>query len=170
VQLARLETWWLKPFCIGLGAARNTCYTRVLQCKTFPCNAIAPRHWVKSLQWSEDSPPHPCMCAGLRIPHLLVLSMAQFRLISHTFGVELGRHQGVVWFARGCKRCAALGRHDLPEDGRAQLLFLCPATVVVSRERRLHNNVIAGYHVLSRCLRGGTIRAQVHEDFGSNLE
>jgi hypothetical protein len=51
-------------------------------------------------------------------------------------GVELGRHQGVVWFARGCKRCAALGKHDLPVDDEAHLLFSCPAIAVVRRERR----------------------------------
>jgi hypothetical protein len=42
--------------------------------------------------------------------------MARSRLCSQNLGVELGRHQGVVWFARGCKRCAALGMHDLPVD------------------------------------------------------
>jgi hypothetical protein len=60
--------------------------------------------------------------AGLRIPHSLVLSMARFRLSSHNLGVELDRHQGVVWFARGCMRCAALGMHDLPVDDEANLL------------------------------------------------
>jgi hypothetical protein len=54
--------------------------------------------------------------------------------LSH--GVELGRHQGVVWFARGCKRCAALGMHDVPVDDEAHLLFSCPSTTVVRRERR----------------------------------
>jgi hypothetical protein len=53
--------------------------------------------------------------------------MARFLFSSHNFGVELGRHQGVVWFARGCKRCAALGMHDLPVDDEAHLLFSCPA-------------------------------------------
>jgi hypothetical protein len=62
--------------------------------------------------------------------------MARFRLSSHNLGVELGRHQGVVWFARGCKRCAALGMHDLPVDDEAHLLFSCPATAVVRREHR----------------------------------
>jgi hypothetical protein len=42
----------------------------------------------------------------------------------------------VVWFARGCKRCAALGMHDLPVDDKAHLLFSCPVTAVVRRERR----------------------------------
>jgi hypothetical protein len=42
----------------------------------------------------------------------------------------------VVWFARGCKRCAALGMHDLPVDDEAHLLCSCPATTVVKRERR----------------------------------
>jgi hypothetical protein len=79
----------------------------------------------------------PYLRAGLRIPHTLVLSMARFHLSSHNLGVELGRHQGVVWFARGCKQCAALGMHDLPVDDEAHLLFSCPATAVVRRERRL---------------------------------
>jgi hypothetical protein len=43
----------------------------------------------------------------------------------------------VVWFARGCKRCAALGMHDLPGDDEAHLLFSCPATAVVRRKRRI---------------------------------
>jgi hypothetical protein len=60
----------------------------------------------------------------------------------------------VVWFARGCKRCAALGMHDLPVDDEAHLLFSCPATAVVRRERRFAqlpflNYVVAGSHVLS---------------------
>jgi hypothetical protein len=63
-----------------------------------------------------ESRPHPVLCAGLRIPHSLVLRIARFRLSSHNLGVELGRHQGVVWFARGCKRCAALEIHDLSVD------------------------------------------------------
>jgi hypothetical protein len=79
---------------------------------------------------------HCALRAGLRIPHSLVLSMAWFRLSSHNLGVKFGRHQGVVWFARGCKRCAALGMHDIPVDGEAHLLFSCPATAVVRRERR----------------------------------
>jgi hypothetical protein len=72
----------------------------------------------------EESGPHPFLHAGLRlrIPHSFVLSMARFRLSSHNLGVEFGRHQGVVWFARGCKRCAALGMHDLPVDDEAHLL------------------------------------------------
>jgi hypothetical protein len=63
--------------------------------------------------------------------------MARFRLSSHNLGVELGGHQGVVWFARGCKRCA-LGMHDLPVDDEAHLIFSCPATgtAVVRREHR----------------------------------
>jgi hypothetical protein len=96
----------------------------------------------------EESRPHPYLRAGLRVPHSLVLSMARFRLSSHNLGVELGKHQGVVWFARGCERCAALGMHDLPVDDHllfswmtifldgAHLLFSCPATAVVRRELR----------------------------------
>jgi hypothetical protein len=41
-----------------------------------------------------------------------------------------------LWFARGCKRCAALGMNDLPVDDETHLLFSCPATAVVRRERR----------------------------------
>jgi hypothetical protein len=40
----------------------------------------------------------------------------------------------VVWFVRGCKRCAALGMHDLPVDDEAHLLSSCPATAVVRRK------------------------------------
>jgi hypothetical protein len=84
----------------------------------------------------EESRPHPYLRAGPRILHSLVLSMARFRFSSHNLGVELGRHQGVVWFAHGCKQCAALGMHDLPVDDETHLLFSCPATAVVRRERR----------------------------------
>jgi hypothetical protein len=84
----------------------------------------------------EESRPHPYLRAGLHIPHSLVLSMVRFRLSSNNLGVELGRHQGVIWFARGCKRCAALGMNDLPVDDEAHLLFSCPANAVVRRERR----------------------------------
>jgi hypothetical protein len=84
----------------------------------------------------EESRPYPYLRPGLRIPHSLVLSMARFRLSSHKLGVELGRRHGVVWFARGCKLCAALGMHDLPVDDEAHLLFSCPATAVARRERR----------------------------------
>jgi hypothetical protein len=51
----------------------------------------------------EVSRPHPQLRADLRITQSLVLSMAQFRLRSHDLGLELGRHQGMVWFAHGCK-------------------------------------------------------------------
>jgi hypothetical protein len=62
--------------------------------------------------------------------------MARFRLKSHNLGMELGMHQGVVWFARGCKQCAALGMHDLPMDYEVHLLFSCPATAAVRQEHR----------------------------------
>jgi hypothetical protein len=68
---------------------------RVLQCKTLTCNAFAPL--------GAESRTHPYLRAGLRNPHSLELRMARFRLSSHNLGVELGGHQGVVWFARGCK-------------------------------------------------------------------
>jgi hypothetical protein len=35
-----------------------------------------------------------------------------------------------------CALCAALGVHDLLVDDEAHLLFSCPATAVVRRERR----------------------------------
>jgi hypothetical protein len=91
-------------------------------------------HCFRTAPLGVESRPHPYMCAGLRIPHSLVLSMARSCLSS--LGVELGRHQGVVWFARGCKRCAALGMHDLPVHDESHLLSSCPATAVVGRERR----------------------------------
>jgi hypothetical protein len=99
----------------------------------------------------EESRPHPYLRAGLRIPNLLVLSMARFSRSSHNLGVELGRHQGVVWFARGCKRCAALGMHDRPADDEAHLLFSCPATAVVRRERRFAQLPISSLQNLMCC-------------------
>jgi hypothetical protein len=86
----------------------------------------------------EESRPHPCLRAGLRIPHSLVLTMARIRLSSHSLVVELGRHQGVVWFSRGCKRCAALRMHHLPVDDEAHLLFSFPATTVARRKKNCH--------------------------------
>jgi hypothetical protein len=122
-------TWWLKPFCTGLGAAGNNSCMRVLQCKKLACNAFARRRWVKSLDHI-----HICVlgCAFHIRWCLAWLGSASV----HNLGVVLGRHQGVVWFARGCKRCAALGMHGLPVDDEAHLLFSCPATAVVRRERR----------------------------------
>jgi hypothetical protein len=87
----------------------------------------------------EESRPHPYLRAELRIPHSLVLSMARFRLSSHNWGVEFGRHQGVVWFARGCKRCAALGMHDLPVDDEAHLFFRAQLPLWLSGSVDLHN-------------------------------
>jgi hypothetical protein len=76
--------------------------------------------------------------------------MARFRLSSHNLGVELCRHQGVVWFERGCKRGAPLGMHDLPVVDEAHLLFPCPATAVVRQERRFAQLVCTtAYHVVS---------------------
>jgi hypothetical protein len=70
----------------------------------------------------DESRRHPYLRAGLRIPHSLVLIMDRFRLRSLNLGVELGRHR-VVWFARDCKRCAAVGIHILPVDDESHLLF-----------------------------------------------
>jgi hypothetical protein len=64
------------------GSCRNNSFIPVLQCKAHTCNAFAPRRWVKSLY-------RPCLRAGLRIPHLLVLSMALFRLSSQYLGWNL---------------------------------------------------------------------------------
>jgi hypothetical protein len=109
----------------------------------------------------EESRPHPYLRAGLRIPHLLGLSMARFRLSSHNLGVEFGRHQGVVWFARGCKRCAALGMHDLPVDDDAHLLFFPQQRLWLGGSVDVHNRhfrrctiscpvvMCAGWHCLS---------------------
>jgi hypothetical protein len=77
--------------------------------------------------------------------------MARFRFSSHNLGVELGRHQGVVWFARGCKRCAALGMHDLPVDDKAHLLFSCLATAVAWRERRFAQLPFSSLQDLMSC-------------------
>jgi hypothetical protein len=112
------STWWLTPFCIGLGAAGNNSSMRVLLCKRLSVQCF------RSAPLGEESRPHPYLRAELRIPHSLVeLSHAQFCLSSHNLGVEIGRHQGVFWFAHGCKRCAALGMHDLPVDGEAIYSF-----------------------------------------------
>jgi hypothetical protein len=113
--------------------------SRLLPARDVDAGATVQNTYVQCFRTAplgEEPRPHPYLRAGLRIPHSLVLGMARFRLSSHNLGVELGRHQGVVWFARGCKRCAALGMHDLPVDDEAHLLFSCPATAVVRRERR----------------------------------
>jgi hypothetical protein len=99
----------------------------------------------------EESRPHPYLRAGLHIPHSLGLSMAQFRLSSHNLGLEIGRHQGAVWFARGCKRCAALGMHYLPVDHEAHLLFSCSAAAMVRRERRFAQLPNTSLHDLFCC-------------------
>jgi hypothetical protein len=103
------KTWWLKPFCSGLGAAGNNSFMWVLQCKTTHIQCI------RTAPLDEESRPHPYSLAGLRTPHSLVLSMARLRLSSHKLGVKLGRRQGVVGFTRGCKRCATLEIRYLPE-------------------------------------------------------
>jgi hypothetical protein len=56
----------------------------------------------------------------------------------------------MVWFACGCKRCAALGMHDFPVDDEDHLLFSCPATAVIRRECDMRNciDIVAGFHVL----------------------
>jgi hypothetical protein len=49
-------------------------------------------------------------------------------------------------------RCAALGMHNLPVADEAHLLFWCPATAGVKRERaafaQLHKKIVAGSHVI----------------------
>jgi hypothetical protein len=57
----------------------------------------------------------------------------------------------VVWFARGCTRYAALGMHVLPVDDEAHLLFSCPATAVVRRERRFAQLAFASLQDLMCC-------------------
>jgi hypothetical protein len=57
----------------------------------------------------------------------------------------------VVWFARGCKRSAALGMHNLPVDDEAHLLFSCLATTVVRRERRFAQLPFASLQGLMCC-------------------
>jgi hypothetical protein len=74
--------------------------------------------------------------------------MARFRHSSHNLGVELCRHQGVVWFGRDCKRGAALGMHDLLVVDEAHLLFPCPATAVVRRARRFAQLPITSFQDL----------------------
>jgi hypothetical protein len=108
-------------------------------------------HCFRTALLGEECRPHPCLRAVLRIPQSLVLSMAQFRLNSHNLGVELGRHQGVVWFARCCKRCAALGMHYVPVDDEAHLLFPCPATAVVRRVCRFAQLPCRSLHDLMCC-------------------
>jgi hypothetical protein len=88
---------------------------------------------------NEGSRPYPYLRAGLRLPQSSVLSMARFRLSSQNLGVELGRYQGVVWFSRGCKRCAALGMHDLPVDYEAHPHFFMLNTASDRRGIDLHN-------------------------------
>jgi hypothetical protein len=107
----------------------GSCRLQLLPCETCTCNAAAQHCWVKSLATSIT-------VVGVRIPYLLVLSMARSRLSSHNLGVELGRHQEVVWFALGCKRCAAYGLRELYVDDEAHLLFSCLATAVLKRECR----------------------------------
>jgi hypothetical protein len=141
-----MRNWRSKPiFHSGLLLVMNCigvlCPTQCKQgCYSADTGATVQNTYVKCFRTAplgEESRPHPFLRAGLRIPHLLVLSMARFRLSSLNLGVELGRHQGVVWFVRGCKRCAALGMHNLPVDDEVHLLFSCPATAVVRRERRI---------------------------------
>jgi hypothetical protein len=71
---------------------------RVLQCKNtyLQCFRAAPL--------GEESRPHPYLCAGLRIPHSLVLSMAWFRLSSHNlagikegFGLRVAARDVQLW-------------------------------------------------------------------------
>jgi hypothetical protein len=87
----------------------------------------------------EDSRPRPYLRAGLRIPHSLVLIMARFCLSSQNLGVELGRHQGAVWFACNCKRCAALGTHDLPVMTKSSYSFCAQLPLWLGGSVHLYN-------------------------------
>jgi hypothetical protein len=69
----------------------------------------------------------------------------------------------VVWFARGCKRCAALGMHDLPVDDEAHLLFSCPAATVVRRERQFVQLPFTSLQDLMRCRDVYEVALFVHE-------
>jgi hypothetical protein len=121
------------------GGSRRSALDWELQATLLHAGATVQNTYVQYFRTAplgKESRPHPYLRAGLRISHSLVLSMAQFRLSSHNLGVELGRHQGVVWFARGCKRCTALGMHNLPVDDEAHLLLSRPATAVARRARQ----------------------------------
>jgi hypothetical protein len=127
-------------------AHHRGCYVNVCGCymlhRRGTCGCYSAKHLracFRTASLGEESRPHPCLRAGLRIPHSLVLSMARFRLSSHNLGVELGRHQGVVWFARGCKRCAALGMHDLPVNDEAHLSFRVQLPLWLGGSVDLHN-------------------------------
>jgi hypothetical protein len=96
---------------------------------------------------------HICVLSvyPLRIMHSLVLSMARFLLSSHDLKGGACRHQGVAWFARDCKQCAALGMHNLPVDDEAHLLFSCQATAVVLAGASICTtaiHIVAESHVL----------------------
>jgi hypothetical protein len=123
----RRWTWWLKSFCIGLGVVAGR--QQLLHAGATVQNTNV--QFFQTAPLGEESRPRPYLRAGLRIPHSLVLSRARFHLSSHDLGVELNRHQGVVWFAPGCKQCAALEMHDLPVNDEAHLPFLCPAVAMV---------------------------------------
>jgi hypothetical protein len=91
------------PCCAGrLGGV-----TSELSC-TAPLGVVS-RHWVvhsASVDAQHVSDPP-------QWPYMLML------------GVEVGRHQGLVWLLRCCQRYAALERHDVHVDVEAhQFLFV----------------------------------------------
>jgi hypothetical protein len=117
----------------GAGGCRQQLQQLLHVCATLQSTSV---QCFRTAPLGEESRPHPKLRAELSIKHWAVLSMARFRLSSHCLGVELGMHQGVVWFARRCKRCAALGMHDLPVDDEVHEPFSRAPTTVVRRERR----------------------------------
>jgi hypothetical protein len=128
----------MEPARLVHGGSSGSALGWDLQATTLTCRCNSSKQFVqcfRSAPLGEVSQPHPYLRVGLRISHSFMLSMARFRQSSYILGVELGGHQGVVWFARDCKGCAALGMHDIPVNDEAHLLFSCPATAVVRRER-----------------------------------
>jgi hypothetical protein len=57
----------------------------------------------------------------------------------------------VVWFARGCKRCAGLRKRNISVNDEAHLLYSCPATAVVRRECRFAQMSVTSLQDLMSC-------------------
>jgi hypothetical protein len=95
------------------------------------CNAFAPRRWVKSLDHI-----HICVL-GCAFHIRWCLAWLGSASVATSWGWNLAGIKEWFWFAHGCKRCAALGMHDLPVDDEAHFLFSCTATAVVRREHQL---------------------------------
>jgi hypothetical protein len=83
------QTRLLKPICSELRAAGHNSCMRVMRVLlgnaptvALSRNALALRHSVTG----EEFLPHPCLRAGLRVPHSYMLTMAWFCLSSHNLG------------------------------------------------------------------------------------